>query len=49
MPFPILSPFAEVALLLVMATAIGLFGILMRQPLITRGLLHRTPNSRSCM
>src|SRR6056297_2271422 len=28
------APFAEVALLLVMAAAIGLFGILLRQPLI---------------
>lgn len=34
MPVPALSPFAEVALLLVMATAIGLLGTLMRQPLI---------------
>lgn len=34
MHFPILSPFAEVAVLLVMATAIGLLGIALHQPLI---------------
>ena len=31
---PVMTPFAEVALLLVMAAAIGLVGILLRQPLI---------------
>lgn len=31
---PILNPFAEVALLLVMAVGIGLLGTLARQPLI---------------
>jgi len=34
MPLPTLAPFAEVALLLGMAAAIGLLGILIRQPLI---------------
>ena len=28
------TPFAEIAILLVMAAAIGLFGIILRQPLI---------------